>query len=197
MKACIKMEKIIKYDDIEIQKQKFHQPKRPISIKNIDINKTVVSNKVSFGKKGFKYFIGCKDDIKIRPLCIFFSKMSACRRDFDETKYMSILIKDDELLEKYNEIWEKVKNSIKKEFDSEPVHSEKYLKVKIKSCNGKINTNFQNNKIPKEGSQFICLSVILVDSIFRKVKIIILTCFQKNVIMLLKKKRCLSILLMT
>ena len=27
---------------------------------------------------------------------------------------MSFLIKDDELLEKYNEIWEKVKNIIKK-----------------------------------------------------------------------------------
>ena len=47
--------------------------------------------------------------------------MSVYRRDFDKTKYMSVLIKDDEILEKYNEIWEKVKNSIKKEFDSEPV----------------------------------------------------------------------------
>ena len=53
--------------------------------KNIDINKIVVSNKVSFGKKGFKYFIGYKD-AKIRPLCIFLPKMSAYRRDFDETK---------------------------------------------------------------------------------------------------------------
>ena len=33
--------------------------------------------------------------------------MSACRRDFHETKYISFLIKDDELLEKYNEIWRK------------------------------------------------------------------------------------------
>ena len=50
------MEKtIIKFGDIEIQKQKVHQHKGSISIKNIDINKTVVSNKVSFGKKGFKY----------------------------------------------------------------------------------------------------------------------------------------------
>ena len=40
---------------------------------------------------------------------------------------MSFLIKD-ELLEKYNEIWEEVKNIIKKEFDSEPVYNEKYLK---------------------------------------------------------------------
>ena len=39
--------------------------------------------------------------------------MTACRKDFDEIKYMSFLIKDDELLEKYNEIWEKVKDSLK------------------------------------------------------------------------------------
>ena len=40
--------------------------------------------------------------------------MSAYRKDFDETEYMTFLIKDDELLEKYNEIWEEVKNNIKK-----------------------------------------------------------------------------------
>ena len=38
--------------------------------------------------------------------------------------------------------------------------------ILIKSYNGKINTNFRNNKIPKEGSQLICLSVILIDSAF-------------------------------
>ena len=65
------------------------------------------------------------------------------------------MIKDDEFIEKYNEIWEKVKNSLKKEFDSEPVHNEKYLKGKIKFYDGKINTNFHNNKIPKERSQGI------------------------------------------
>ena len=42
-------------------------------------------------------------------------KISAHRRDFDETKYMSFLIKDDELLEKYSEIWDKVSNSMKKD----------------------------------------------------------------------------------
>ena len=36
-------------------------------------------------------------------------------------------------------IWEKVKNSLKEEFDSEPIYNEKYLKDKIKSTmeNGK------------------------------------------------------------
>ena len=84
---------------------------------------------------------------KIRPLCVFLLKMSAYRRNFDETKYMPFLITNDELLEKYSQIWEKVRNSSKKEIDSEPVYNEKYLKAKIKSYIGKINTNFHNNKI--------------------------------------------------
>ena len=86
----------VKFDDIEIKNQKFRQHKTPISIENIDINKIVVSNKVSFGKKSFKYFIGYKDAKKIRPLCISFPKINAYRRDFERTKYMSFLIKDDE-----------------------------------------------------------------------------------------------------
>ena len=105
-------------------KQKFHQHKRLISIKNIDINKIVVSNKVFFGKKGFKYFIGYKHAKKVRPSCLFLPKMSAYRRGFDENKYIYFLIKDDELLEKYNKILEKVKHMIKKEFDSETVYNE-------------------------------------------------------------------------
>ena len=57
LKVYIKVEKaVIKFGDIEIKKQKFYQNKRPISIKSIDINKTVVSNKASFGKKGFLIF---------------------------------------------------------------------------------------------------------------------------------------------
>ena len=61
----------------------------------------------------------------------------------------------------------KVKNSTKEEFDSKPVYNEKSLKAKIKPYNGKINTNSHTNKIPREGSQYICLSVILIDSVFR------------------------------
>ena len=50
-----------------------------------------------------------------------FPKMSAYSGDFDETKYASFLIKNDELLEKHNEIWDKVSNTIKKGFDSKSV----------------------------------------------------------------------------
>ena len=53
---------------------------------------------------------------------------------------MYFLIKDDELFEKYNEIWEKVKNIATKEFDSEPVYNDIYLKARIKPIKI-INTN--------------------------------------------------------
>ena len=68
----VKKKTTVKFGDIEIKKQKFHQHKRPTSIKNIDINKILVSSKVSFSKKGFKYFICYKDAKKIDP-CVYFS----------------------------------------------------------------------------------------------------------------------------
>ena len=64
-------------------------------------------------------------------------------------------------LEKYNEIWEKVSNS-RKRLNSEPVHNKKYLKTKVKSYKGKINT--------KESCQCIYISVILIDLVYGKDK---------------------------
>ena len=75
---------------------------------NIDVNKIVVSNKVSFGKKGFKYFIGQKIDFYANSS----QKMSAYKTEFDKNKCMCLLIKDEKLLEKFNKIWNKVNNII-------------------------------------------------------------------------------------
>ena len=46
---------------------------------------------------------------------------------------MYFLIEGEELLKKYNDIWNKDSNSIKKEFNSEPIFNKKFLKTKIKS----------------------------------------------------------------
>ena len=67
----------------------------------------------------------------------------------------------------------------------------------MKSYNGKTNTNFHSNKIPKEGSQCVCLSVILIDSVSGTVNNYYPWVFLEDVNMLLKKKICLSILLGT
>ena len=55
------------------------------------------------------------------------------------------LIEDDDLLEKYNTIWNKVSVDIKKEFYSEPVYKKEYLKTKVKS-HGEEVTDFYNKK---------------------------------------------------
>ena len=101
--------------DIENEKQKFHSHKNPISKYDVNILRIVVSNKVPFSKKAFTFFIGYKIDFeKVMPLCIMLPKMGANRRDFDKTKYMSFLIKNKIFLENYNEIWDKVGNTIEK-----------------------------------------------------------------------------------
>ena len=54
-------------------------------------------------------------------------------KSFDgETKWMYFLTENDDLLEKYNAIWDKISADIKKEFDSKPVYNKSFLKAKIK-----------------------------------------------------------------
>ena len=48
-------------------------------MKNVDINKIVVSNKVSFGGNGFKYFIGQKD---AKNVYAYFSKDKCIQKKF-------------------------------------------------------------------------------------------------------------------
>ena len=65
---------IVKFDDTEIEKYKFHQYKSPILIKDIDINERVLSNKFTFGKQDFEYFIGYKDNKKLDLYVYSFQK---------------------------------------------------------------------------------------------------------------------------
>ena len=78
----------------------------------IYINGIVASNKFPFGKQDFEYFIGYKDNKEIRPLYIFFREMRLYKRYFDETKWMYFMIKDENVLDKYMTIWEKVSDTI-------------------------------------------------------------------------------------
>ena len=45
---------------------------------------------------------------------------------------MSILIKEDESLEKYEQIWNLIKKKIGIKFHSLPVYNRKYLKTKVR-----------------------------------------------------------------
>ena len=137
---------ILTFDNIEIEKNKFYLHNTPILLGDEDIEKVLVSNKVSFGEKNYKCFIGyLYDNHKVRPLHIMLPKTTAyVKRYGGQTKWMHFLTEDD-LLEKYNSIWDKVCADIKKEFDSKPVYNKSYLKTKIKSHGNEV-TDFYDKK---------------------------------------------------
>ena len=57
--SYVKMGKdILMFGNIEIEKKKFYCQKTPVPLKDVDIEKALVSNKISFGEKNYKYFIG-------------------------------------------------------------------------------------------------------------------------------------------
>ena len=104
----------------------------------------------------------------ITPLHKMLSKMSAYVKSYDgQTKWMYFLIGDDDLLEKYNTIWDKVIAHIKKEFDRKPVYHKNFLKTKIKSYGDKV-TDFYNKEIPNVDPNHTCLAVISLDSALKK-----------------------------
>ena len=71
---------------------------------------------VSPGEKHYIYFIGYKNnDYGIKISGIILPKTSAYVKSYDgETEWMTFLIRDDNLMKKYDDIWNKVTNSIKK-----------------------------------------------------------------------------------
>ena len=63
--------------------------------------------------EGFKYFNGYQEDEIVKPLCIILHQMSGYIKYFENGgKNMSFLIKDDEVWEKYDKIWDIIKNKL-------------------------------------------------------------------------------------
>ena len=83
---------------------------------------------------------------------------------------MSFVIKDDDVLDKYNEICDKIKETLNLKFHSMPVYDEKYIKTKVREFNGTIKTNFLGDKTPKEIMHCTCIACITIDSVMRMEK---------------------------
>ena len=163
--------KTINFEDTKINKRNFNKNKKLFNLHYLDVNNRLVCKKESYGSKNsLKYFNGYNDDGDvIRPLCINLPQMIGYVKHFDSNKTVSFKVNDNKLLKKYNKIWEKISNLLNIEFDSEPVYGDgdKYIKTKIKIYGGRVNTNFQGKKVPKENALYKCLSLIILDSVIR------------------------------
>ena len=63
---------------------------------------------------------------------------------------MSFVMKDDNVLDKYSKIWNKLIGELNIKFHNMPVYDEKYIKAKVREFNGVIKTN----QIPKESVHY-------------------------------------------
>ena len=80
---------------------------------------------------------------------------------------MSFLNKDDEVWEKYEQIWNVIKNRLNIKFHSKPDYDKTYLKAKVREFNGVIKTNFLGNDMPKENMHYTSIACITIDSVMR------------------------------
>ena len=111
----------INFDNKKIKVSDFYKNKKIFNIDGIDIDKILVSKRVSYSKNNsFKYFIEYNDNDIIRP---FFVKLPQTTSYINKlrdkktkitTTTMSLTVKDKQLFKNHNKIWEKIEILVKK-----------------------------------------------------------------------------------
>ena len=161
-------EKTLTFDNIRLNKEEFYKSKPPINLMSVNVDQIVVSDTFKHNDEDFKYFIGYQEDEIVKLLCIILPQMSGYIKYFENGgKNMSFFIKDDEVWEKYEQIWDVIKNKLGIKFHSKPIYEQKYLKAKVREFDGVIKTNFLGNDMPKENMHYTCIACITIDSVIK------------------------------
>ena len=78
------------------------------------------------------------------------------------------MIKDVNILNKYNKIQDKIIEKLSIKFHSKPVYDQKHIKAKVREFDVKIKTKFLGNRIiPKENMHYTCITCITIDSVMK------------------------------
>ena len=116
-------EKPLTFDNIRVNKKEFYKSKQPIDLDLVNVDQIVIFDKFKHSDDGFKYFIGYKEGEIVKPLCIILPQMSVYIKYFENrSKNMCFMIKNDDVLDKCDEIWDKIKNTLEIRFHSVPVY---------------------------------------------------------------------------
>ena len=101
----------IKFGNEEVNKKEFYSSKQTISLDSVDLNKTVVSKKWKINDTTYKNICGYLNNDTIQPLRVILPQMDGYIKYFDDGgKNMSFVTDDEKIYEKYNEIWEVIRN---------------------------------------------------------------------------------------
>ena len=156
-------EKTLKFNTIRLNKKEFHKEfhksKEPIDLLSENVYHIVVSDKFKHNNGGFKHFIGYQEGEIVKPLCIILPQTNGYIKYFENgSKNMSFLIKNVEVWDKYDKIWDVIKDKLGINFHSEPVYEYKYLKAKVRELDEMIKIIFWSNNLPKK----ICIILALL-----------------------------------
>ena len=137
----------IKFGNKEVNKKEFYSSKQAISLDSVDLYKIVVSKKWKINDTAYKHICGYLNNDTIQPLCIILPQMDGYIKYFDDgRKNMSFVTDDEKIYEKYNEIWEVIRNFLKIDFTVSPVRDYIHLVAKLKMFN-KINNKIKQHLI--------------------------------------------------
>ena len=135
---------------------------------SVNVDQIVVSGKFKHNNEGFKYFIGYQEGEIVKLLYIILPQMSGYIKYFENGgKNMYFLINDDEVWEKYEQIWDVIKNKLDIKFHSKPIYERKYLKTKVMEFDGVIKTNVLGNDMPTENIHYTCIAYITYMTVMR------------------------------
>ena len=122
---------------------------------SVDLDQIVLSYKFKHNGEGCKHFIGYLEDEIVKPLYIILPQMIGYIKYFEiGGTNMSVLIKDDEVWNKYDKIEDVIKDKLGIRFYSEPAYEYKYSKAKVREFDGIIKTNFLGNDMLKENMHY-------------------------------------------
>ena len=82
----------------------------------------------------------------------------------------SFIVKDEDIIDKYNEIWDRIKEKLNIKFHSMPVYDQTYIKAKVREFDGVIKTNFLGDGVTKENMHYACIACITINSVMRMEK---------------------------
>ena len=170
---------------------------------SLDLSKMVVSSSWKLNDTTYKYFCGylindttgsSSSERIIKPLCVILPQMNGYIKYFDDGgKNMSFVTDDGKVYEKYNEIWNVVKGLLKLKFTTSPIRGDKYILAKLKIFRKKYITTFNNNNIiPIEENNYICIPVIDIDSVLKIDKKVYLQAYLEECKYKLKKRKLVS-----
>ena len=155
-------------DKIEVDKETFYSSNEAILLDSVDLSKIVVSSKWKLNDTTYKYFCGYLNNDVIKPLCVILPQMHGYIKYFDNGgKNMSFVTDDENVYEKYNEIWNVVKGLLKLKFAASPIRNDKYILAKLKIFKKKNLTTFNNDIVPIEKNHYICIPAIDIDSVLK------------------------------